>query len=104
MALQAPAEAGLAAPSAGWLVNGKAVAQEALGAALLLARDATAGPARQLAAQLTQTRRRLALLSSAARPEQAEERRRLAEQEEGLTRQLGALLGRPPDEGRWLEL
>ena len=89
--------------SAGWVLNGKAVAQEALAQRALLARDRD-DPA---AARLATVRQQLAALTLASpKPGQEAERLqqidRLTAQERELSKQLGQNLGRPARDDPWV--
>ncbi len=89
--------------SAGWVLNGKAVAQEALAQRALLARDRT-DPA---AARLATVRNQLAALTLAVpKPGQEEDRLReidrLTAQERELSKQVGQNLGRPARDDPWV--
>ena len=88
--------------SAGWVLNGKAVAQEALAQRALLARDRD-DPA---AARLADVRNRLAALTLASpKPGQEERFRaidRLTAQERELSKQLGQNAGRPARDDPWV--
>ena len=89
--------------SAGWVLNGKAVAQEALAQRALLARDRD-DPA---AARLAAVRQQLAALTLASpKPGQEQERRqeldRLTAQERELSREVGQHLGRPAHDDPWV--
>jgi CHAT domain-containing protein/tetratricopeptide (TPR) repeat protein len=97
----------LAARAAGWLVNGKAVAHEALAQTALLARDGNDPALRQLARQLKDVRQQLARATfTPPRRGQQKERSRqiddLAGQEEQLAKKLrqAGSSAAPPD---WLE-
>lgn len=99
----------LAERSAAWLLNGKAVAQQALAERTLLARDGSDPRCAELARQLGGVRQRLAGLAFAPyRPGQAEGRlqqlARLTEQEQDLSRQLGQAGGRPARAVPWVGL
>ena len=89
--------------SAGWVLNGKAVAQEALAQRALLARDRD-DPA---AARLATVRQQLAALTLASpKPGQEQERRqeldRLTAQERELSKEVGQNLGRPARDDPWV--
>ena len=89
--------------SAGWVLNGKAVAQEALAQRALLARDRN-DPA---AARLATVRQELAALTLASpRPGQEADRLRAIDrvtaQERELSRELGQNLGRPARDDPWV--
>ena len=89
--------------SAGWVLNGKAVAQEALAQRRLLARDRK-DPA---AARLATVRNQLAALTLAVpKPGQEEDRLReidrLTAQERELSKQVGQHLGRPARDDPWV--
>ena len=89
--------------SAGWVLNGKAVAQEALAQRALLARDRD-DPA---AARLAAVRQQLAALTLASpKPGQEQERRqeldRLTAQERELSKEVGQNLGRPARDDPWV--
>jgi CHAT domain-containing protein len=99
----------LAAFSAGWLLNGKALAQQSLAERALLARTSTDPATKELATGLTDVRRQLAALSLApAREGMAEERQQaiaqLGEQEQELSKRLGQAVGRIVREDPWLAL
>ncbi len=100
---------GLAAQSAAWLLNGKAVAQEALAQRALLARAGTDPRTAELAEQLKEVRRRLAQRTlSAPRPGQEaayqRELERLGEREQDLSRRLGQAAGLPTRDDPWVGL
>jgi tetratricopeptide (TPR) repeat protein/CHAT domain-containing protein len=89
--------------SAGWVLNGKAVAQEALAQRALLARDRD-DPA---AARLAAVRQQLAALTLASpQPGQEQERfraiDRLTAQERELSKQLGQNASRPARDDPWV--
>jgi tetratricopeptide (TPR) repeat protein len=98
----------IAAQSAGWLLNGKAVAHEAIARQKLLVRDSRDPAVAAKAAELRAVQSQLAGLSQAA-PKQGEEaahRRRLAElsaQQQELARQVSLAAGRPALEEAWIE-
>jgi CHAT domain-containing protein len=100
-------DAALAALSAAWVVNGKAVAHEALAERALLVREQKNPAAAELAQQLLQVRRQLAALSLASpKPSQEEGHRqylaRLNEQEQDLSRRLGQASGRASRDDPWV--
>jgi CHAT domain-containing protein len=102
-------DATMAALSAGWLLNAKGVAQQALAERALLARGSTDRATAELALKLTVVRRQLAALTSADfKAEEANEHRdkvaRLSEQEETLSRKLGQSTGRPLRDNPWVEM
>jgi CHAT domain-containing protein len=93
--------------SAGWVLNGKATAQEALAQRALLTRDRGNPAAAPIVAQLTSVRQQLAALTLAnPRPGQEAERLqqidRLSTQERALSRQLGQAAGRPARDDPWV--
>jgi tetratricopeptide (TPR) repeat protein len=109
LAFQAPANADLAQRSAEWLLNGKAVAEEALAQSALLARDSRDPDAGKLAASLREARADLARLSMAApAPGQEKARRQRLEEliarEQDLARQLAAAGGPASVAADWLDL
>jgi CHAT domain-containing protein len=93
--------------SAGWVLNGKAVAQEALAARTLLARGSGRGPAAEILQELISVRAQLArLVSNAPAQEQADAQKassRLTEREQELSRRLGQL-GGTGREDPWVDL
>ncbi len=98
----------LAAESAGWLVNGKAVVQESLAERMLLARDSHDPAVAAKSKQLTALRTELAGLSQTMpKPgQEAAHRRKLAElsgQEQELARQVNQAVGRPVHENPWID-
>jgi CHAT domain-containing protein/Tfp pilus assembly protein PilF len=99
----------LAALSAGWVLNGKAVAQQALAQRALLARDTHDPAATQIAAQLSAVRDRMSALTLAVpTPKQLAARRqalaKLDAQERELAKQLGQATGRPNRDDPWVGL
>ena len=109
MALARRRDAGLAERSAGWVLNGKAVAQQALAERTLLARDGGDAVLGQVVEQLVGVRTKLASLSlqGPAAGQEAVHRRqleRLAEQEQTLSKRLGQAGGRRDRAEPWVEL
>jgi tetratricopeptide (TPR) repeat protein/CHAT domain-containing protein len=109
VALSHPADRALVERSAGWLLNGKAVAEEALAQSALLARDSRDPAAGKLAASLREARAELARLSLAApAPGQEKVHRQrleeLAAREQDLARQLASAGGAASVAADWLEL
>jgi CHAT domain-containing protein/Tfp pilus assembly protein PilF len=99
----------LATLSAGWLLNGKALSQQALAERTLLARDSTDPKAADIARALRAVRARLAALTHRSVPSGQEdsarqERATLTDQEERLSRQLGQVAGRPVRTDPWVEV
>jgi CHAT domain-containing protein/Tfp pilus assembly protein PilF len=85
----------VAAHTAAWLVNGKAIAQEALAQSALLTRDSADPAVGKLADQLRQTRHAMARLSLQPAPAGQEKAHRqrvaqLAAQEQDLARRIAA--------------
>jgi CHAT domain-containing protein/Tfp pilus assembly protein PilF len=101
-------DANVAALCATWLLNGKAVAEEALAQSALQARDRRDPAKAERAASLHAVRARLARLSVAPPPADESAHRQklqeLAEQEEDLSRQLAAAGGASATAAPWLEL
>jgi CHAT domain-containing protein/tetratricopeptide (TPR) repeat protein len=102
-------DSALAARSAGWLLNGKAVAQETLAERGLLARDGADPQTAQLAGQLKEVRQEWARRSLAEpRPglekEHLRELQRLADREQELSKRLGQAAGRPARNDPWVSL
>ncbi len=94
--------------SAGWLLNGKGLAQQALAERALLARGGEDPAAAQLVTRLRDVRNRLAALTLATpRPGQEGDRKReltrLDEQERELSKKLGQVTGRPKRDDPWVE-
>jgi CHAT domain-containing protein/tetratricopeptide (TPR) repeat protein len=109
LALGRRGDTAAAALSAGWVLNGKAVAHEALAQRALLALDAKDPAAAELSQQLLAVRRRLAALTQApAPPGQEDQRRRerddLAAQEKDLAERLGKAGGHTQRAEPWVEL
>ncbi len=108
LAVRHPNDAGLAAASAGWLLNGKALAQQALAQAALLTRDSKDPALRELTRQLLDIRGQLARLTLAGpqpgrHAERLQQLRQLAAREEelaGQIRRAGGAIGGDP----WVEL
>jgi tetratricopeptide (TPR) repeat protein len=95
--------------SAEWLLNGKALAEEALAQSALLARDSRDPAAGKLTARLREARADLARLSIAApAPGQEKARRQrleeLTAQEQELARQLASAGGAASVAADWLDL
>ena len=109
LAVQRRAEPGVAARSAEWVANGKALTVRALAIGAALARDARNPEAIRILNDLNATRGRLARLALArdtdgSRPvTEREDYRELAEQEVELSRRLSLALGTPVVED-WTEL
>jgi CHAT domain-containing protein/Tfp pilus assembly protein PilF len=100
---------GVAERSAGWLLNSKALTQQALTEPLRLARAGGQPRLTALLGQLRDVRQRLARLSLAApQPGQEQQRRErledLARQERQLTGQLGQQSGEQLADPGWVEL
>jgi CHAT domain-containing protein/Tfp pilus assembly protein PilF len=94
--------------SAGWVLNGKAVAQEVLAQRAILAAEGTDPTLAELVKQLLSVRSRLASLSLAVpKPGQEAARREqlntLNQQEQELSRQLGQATGRDTAGDPWVE-
>jgi CHAT domain-containing protein/tetratricopeptide (TPR) repeat protein len=109
LALSRRGDPATTAQSAGWVLNGKAVAHEALAQRALLALDAKDPAAAELSQQLLGVRRRLAALAPApAQPGQEDQRRRerddLAAQEKDLAERLGKAGGHTQRAEPWVEL
>jgi tetratricopeptide (TPR) repeat protein len=109
VALSHPADRALAERSAEWLLNGKALAEEALAQSALLARDSRDPAAGKLTARLRQARADLARLSIAApAPGQEKARRQRLEEltarEQDLARQLASAGGAASVAADWLDL
>lgn len=97
----------LAEQSAAWLLNGKAVAHEALAARALEERDLTHPERRKLAEQLGAVRQERSMLSIASpQPgkdaDRAARLKRLAEEQDQLERQLAMAGGTSGSEHRWV--
>jgi CHAT domain-containing protein/Tfp pilus assembly protein PilF len=109
LALLRRGDPGVAEHSAAWLLNGKALTQQALAEPLLLTRAGARPRLTALHGQLLDVRQRLARLSLAApRPGQEPQRRRqlneLARQERQLARELGRQSGEQLADPGWVEL
>lgn len=108
--LARPGDSALAARSAGWLLNGKAVAHQALAEQALLERDAADPARRDLVRQLHDVRRRHAALALSAAPRGDTARHReqlhaLDGQRRDLERKLAAAGGTAaPAADPWVEL
>lgn len=109
LALARMADEQVPALSAGWLLNGKAVGQEALAAASLLGRDKKNPQTEADAKALSDLRSRLASLSLAP-PQQGQETARrkeiddLAAREDQLTRKLANQSGPVHERKAWVEV
>ncbi len=101
VAVQRRAEPGVAARSAEWVTNGKALTVRALAVASVLARDAKNAEAVRILKDLNATRSRLAQLALSRDMDASrlvagrEDYKKLAERELELSRQLGLALGTP---------
>ena len=94
--------------SAGWILNGKAVAQEVLAQRTLLATEAADPTLAELVKQLLAIRSRLASLSMTVPKagKEAEHRQQLetlSQQEQELSRQLGQATGHNASRDSWVE-
>lgn len=95
--------------AAGWLVNGKAVAQESLAAQALLARDATNPQLAALVTDLKAARQELASLSlsTVLVNQVATQQQKLAQltaDEQRLARSLAQATGQAPPTSTWVEM
>jgi CHAT domain-containing protein len=109
LALLRRADPGLAEQSAAWLLNGKALTQQALAEPLRLARAGANPQFASLHGQLLDVRKRLANLTLAVPKSSQEQQRRvqreaLAEQERQLTKELGQKSGQQLTDPGWVEL
>ncbi len=107
LGLAARDDAGVAALSAAWVLNGKGVAHQALAERALLDRDRKDPAARQLVGKLDTVRAEQARLKyQAGGPEAARARRlaELAETETDLVKQLGERRGRSRKGDAWVSL
>jgi CHAT domain-containing protein/Tfp pilus assembly protein PilF len=109
LALRRRADAGLAAQSGAWLLNGKALTQQALAEPLLLARAGDRPRLNSLYRELLDVRRQLANLTLAIPNAGQEQQRRqqlddLARQERRLARELGQKSGEQLADPGWVEL
>src|SRR5262249_28135360 len=109
LGLARPDDDSLATLSAGWLLNGKGLSQQALAERALLARDSADPKAADVAQQLHAVRAPLAALSHRGGPPEQEDRIRqeratLSEMEQRLSKQLGQAAGRPVRADPWIEL
>jgi len=98
-----------AALSAAWVLNGKAIAHQALAERALLARDAKNAKAAPIIAELTSVRRQLttralARYDAEKQPERLKEITRLSARERELSGQLGEAVRRPVRGDPWIEL
>ncbi len=109
LALARRDDPGMADRSAAWVLNGKAVAQQALAQRALLARDAADPAAAALVKELTAVRGRLGRLTNdppepGVDAEHRKELGRLVEQERTLSVKLGRATGRPSRTDPWVEI
>ena len=108
LAVAHPDDHATAEQSAGWVLNGKGLTQQALAQRTLLARSAQDPAAAKIVGQLRDVRNTLAARTLAIpRPGQEEDRTRalarLAERERELSRELGQVTGRPTRDDPWIE-
>jgi CHAT domain-containing protein len=109
LALRRRTDPGLGEQSAAWLLNSKALAQQALAEPLRLARAGARPRLTALHGRLLDVRQRLARLTLATpRPGQERQRRQqlddLAQRERQLTRELGRKSGQQLADRGWVEL
>jgi CHAT domain-containing protein/Tfp pilus assembly protein PilF len=109
LARQQPRDAGLTQRSATWLVNAKALTQQALAEPLLVSRAGNRSELRGLLRELLETRKHLANLTlTMPQPGQEKQRRARLEaltlKEQQLTKELGQKSGQLLDRRPWLEL
>jgi CHAT domain-containing protein/Tfp pilus assembly protein PilF len=109
LALAHPNDATIVTAAASWLLNGKAVAQEALAAATLGARDVQDARVGPLTRQLLDVRQQLArlTLNPPARGQEAarqKQREQVAAREEDLARQLRRVGSQAIQNEAWVEL
>jgi tetratricopeptide (TPR) repeat protein len=109
LALARRGDAAIAGLSAGWVLNGKAVAHEALAQRALTALDARDPAARELSQQLLGVRSRLASLDQVpAKAGQEDQRRKeideLNAQDKDLSGRLAKVSGRTARAEPWVEL
>jgi CHAT domain-containing protein/Tfp pilus assembly protein PilF len=102
-------DSGVPEISAGWLVNGKGMAQEALSARALLTRDAANPKLAQTVQDLGEVRAQLARLAMSAMKQGQEQARRetfdrLTAEEQKLSRDLAAATGLAVTAGTWIEI
>jgi CHAT domain-containing protein/tetratricopeptide (TPR) repeat protein len=109
LAVLQPRDAGLVERSEAWLINGKALTQQALAEPLVLARAADRPELRDLLSQLLETRKHLANLALGMPASGQDNERRaqlgaLVRQEQRLTRELGQKSGHLLEKQPWTEL
>lgn len=109
LALKQPKSTSIAELSAGWVINGKGLAQTTLAQRALLTRDSARTATGDLARELVDVRKRLATLSlSAGSGPQGDEIKaqleQLARREAQLAQQLARLSGRGAGTVDWVEL
>jgi tetratricopeptide (TPR) repeat protein len=98
----------MAARSAGWVLNSKGLAHQALAERALLARGGQDSSSAKIVSQLRAVRNKLAALTLATpRPGQENDRKRelarFNEQERELSKELGQVTGRPRRDDPWVE-
>jgi CHAT domain-containing protein len=108
LGLRHAADQGLAARSAAWLLNGKAVIQQTSAEAILLARDSDDPATANLARRLADTRRQLARLTlTTSEPGQDAEYKRqlqdLTAREQDLAKQLSKAGNRAANADPWVD-
>jgi CHAT domain-containing protein/Tfp pilus assembly protein PilF len=109
LGLAQPDIARAAATSAAWVLNGKAVAQQALAERTLLARDSHDADRADTVAELLLVRKQLATLTFQSPPPGQEDNyrqqlARLAAKEQEFAKQLGRAAGRPIVDTPWVEV
>ena len=95
--------------SAGWLINGKGIAREALAQRQLLERDADDPEVKRSVGELREIRSKMAaLVMTTARPEDADARtneiHQLMIQEHNLTKQVALVVGSSVEAPEWIEV
>ena len=108
LGLHERADAQIALRSAGWVLNGKAVAQEVLAQRAILAAEGTDPTLADLVKQLLAVRSRLASLSltlpkAGQEADYRQQLQTLNQQEQELSRQLGQATGRNTTGDPWVE-
>ena len=109
LAISATGSPAIAAISAGWAINGKAIAQDVLAERVVRARESRDPTLKQCSEQLAQIRARQAQLAFAPRRREeqqaiADERVKLAKQEEEVSRKLARAGSQSLVASHWVDL